>query len=139
MTTTDNVSTSRLVKGALATLVAFLIADGIWLGLVMPDTYRAWLGGHMLDMPRYAPAILFYLLYTTGVMVFAVLPALRAGTLSKAAQLGALLGLVAYGTYDLSNYATLDFWQLPMTIVDIIWGGVLSCIAASAGYLAARR
>ena len=65
--------------------------------------------------------------------------ALRAGTLSKAAQLGALLGLVAYGTYDLSNYATLDFWQLPMTVVDIVWGAVLSCIAASAGYLAARR
>lgn len=139
MTTNNNVSTRQLVKASLAVLVAFLIADGIWLGLVMPDTYRAWLGGHMLDMPRLAPAGIFYVLYTVGVMVFAVLPALRAGTLSKAAQLGALLGLVAYGTYDLSNYATLDFWQLPMTVVDIVWGAVLSCIAASAGYLAARR
>ena len=133
------VSRSQLAKATAATLLAFLVVDGVWLGFIMTETYRGWLNGHMLATPRYAPAALFYVLYTTGVMVFAVLPALREQSLAKAAKLGALLGLVAYGTYDLSNYATLDFWPLPMTVVDIVWGGVLSCIAACAGMLAGRR
>lgn len=139
MTTIEHPGRGQLVKAALATLAAFLAIDAVWLGLIMTDTYRGWLGDMMLAEPRYVPAALFYLLYTVGVMVFAVLPALKAGNLGRAAKLGALLGLVAYGTYDLSNYATLTFWPLPMTVVDIAWGTVLSCLAACAGYLAGRR
>lgn len=70
------------------------------------------------------PAALFYLLYVAGLLVFAILPGLRARRWRTAAVLGALLGLIAYGTYDLSNYATLRDWPLALT---------------TAGYLAANR
>ncbi|HEY0063795.1 MAG TPA: DUF2177 family protein [Telluria sp.] len=123
----------------LAAMVAMLVVDGIWLGVLMADTYRDWLGGLMLDQPRWIPAALFYLLYTSGLVVFAVLPALRSSRLREAALLGGLLGLVAYGTYDLSNLATLKQWSVTLTVVDVLWGGVLSALASSAGYLAARR
>ncbi|SHH55911.1 DUF2177 family protein [Massilia sp. CF038] len=123
----------------LGAMLAMLVIDGIWLGVLMADTYRDWLGEMMLDQPRWTPAALFYLLYTTGLVVFAVLPALRSNRLRQAALLGGLLGLVAYGTYDLSNLATLKQWSVTLTVVDVLWGGVLSALASCAGYLAARR
>src|SRR5471032_3086997 len=90
------------------TLLAFLVLDGLWLGVLMAPTYRALLGSLMLDQPLLAPAALFYLLYVVGCVVFVVLPAI---TWRRATCLGTLLGLVAYGTYDLSNWATLRGWS----------------------------
>ena len=81
---------------------------------------------------------MFYLLYVAGLLVFAILPGLRARRGRTAAALGALLGLLAYGTYDLSNYATLRDWPLTLTLIDMGWGAVLSAVSAAAGYLAAR-
>ena len=83
--------------------------------------------------------MLFYLLYVAGLLVFAILPGLRARRGRTAAALGALLGLLAYGTYDLSNYATLRDWPLGLTAIDMTWGAVLSAVSATAGYLAASR
>ena len=74
-----------------------------------------------------------------GLLVFALLPDLRARRGRTAAALGALLGLVAYGTYDLSNYATLQAWPAALTVIDMAWGAVLSAMSATAGYLAASR
>lgn len=88
----------------VATLLTFLLLDGIWLGLLMAPTYRELLGSLMLEKPLLLPAAVFYCLYVIGCVVFVVLPAL---SWQRAAKLGALLGLVAYGTYDLTNWATL--------------------------------
>lgn len=120
-------------------LLAMLVLDGIWLGILMGGTYRDWLGGMMLDQPRLIPAALFYLLYATGLVVFAIAPALRSARRRDAVLLGGALGLVAYGTYDLSNLATLSGWPVVLTVVDVAWGAFVSALAAGAGYIGGRR
>ncbi|MGK5069307.1 hypothetical protein D3C81_144840 [compost metagenome] len=122
-----------------AALLAFLAIDALWLAVLMQETYAQALGPLLAAQPRWTPAVLFYVLYLLGLLVFAMAPALRAGSGRRAAALGGLLGLVAYGTYDLSNYATLQAWPLALTVIDMAWGSVLSATAATAGYLAASR
>lgn len=120
----------------VATLLAFLVLDGLWLGVLMGPTYRALLGSLMLDQPLLGPAALFYLLYIIGCVVFVVLPAT---SWLRAARLGALLGLVAYGTYDLSNWATLHGWSPQLALMDMAWGSFATCIACAVGYWTTRR
>ena len=122
-----------------AGLSVFLAVDALWLGVLMRPVYAAALASLLAEQPRWTPAVLFYLLYMLGLLVFAILPGLRARRGRTAAALGALLGLVAYGTYDLSNYATLQAWPAALTVIDMAWGAVLSSLAATAGYLAASR
>ena len=120
----------------LATLLTFLLLDGIWLGLLMAPTYRELLGSLMLDKPLLLPAAVFYCLYVIGCVVFVVLPAL---SWQRAAKLGALLGLVAYGTYDLTNWATLRDWSMQVSLMDWAWGTVATAVACTVGYLMAKR
>ena len=118
------------------TLLAFLLLDGLWLGVLMAPTYRALLGSLMLDQPLLAPAAVFYLLYVIGCVVFVVLPA---SSWQRACRLGALLGLVAYGTYDLSNWATLHGWSASLALMDMAWGTFATAVACTVGYFAARK
>lgn len=120
----------------VSTLLTFLLLDGIWLGLLMAPTYRELLGSLMLDKPLLLPAAVFYCLYVIGCVVFVVLPAL---SWQRAAKLGALLGLVAYGTYDLTNWATLRDWSVQVTLMDWAWGTVATAVACTVGYLVAKR
>ncbi|MEB2653223.1 DUF2177 family protein [Pseudomonas siliginis] len=120
----------------VSTLLTFLLLDGIWLGLLMAPTYRELLGSLMLDKPLLLPAAVFYCLYVIGCLVFVVLPAL---SWQRAAKLGALLGLVAYGTYDLTNWATLRDWSVQVSLMDWAWGTVATAVACTVGYLVAKR
>jgi len=129
---------TRLVA-YFGTLLAFLLLDGLWLGLLMGPTYKALLGSLMLDQPLLAPAALFYLLYVLGCLVFAVQPALARGSWLHGVVRGALLGLVAYGTYDLSNWSTLHGWSAQLALMDMAWGTFASAVACGAGYACARR
>jgi uncharacterized membrane protein len=122
----------------LGALVFFVAADMLWLGVLMTDQYQAWIGPLMREQPLLLPAVAFYLLYPAGLVVFAVRPALERAQWIRAAALGAFFGLLAYGTYDLSNLATLKDWPLPLTLVDMVWGAALSCGSALAGYAATR-
>lgn len=126
------------VYGWFATAAAFLALDAIWLSQMTSRFYRLAIGDLLADKPRFLAAAAFYLLYVTCVLILAVLPALEKGGLAKAAMLGAVAGLLAYGTYDLTNHATLKIWPLRLTIVDMLWGTLLTSLAASAGYLAMR-
>lgn len=119
-------------------LLFLAVADLIWLGLLMNDHYQAWIGPLMREQPLLLPAVAFYLLYPLGLVVFAILPALEKRSSLKCAALSALFGLVAYGTYDLSNLATLKDWPWQLAMVDILWGTALSCGAAMTGYFTAR-
>lgn len=121
------------------TLLVFLVLDGLWLGVMMGPTYGALLGPLMREQPLWGPAVAFYLLYILGIVVLAVRPALVHRSARQAAGLGALLGLVAYGTYDLSNWATLHAWPARLALLDMAWGTVLTCVAASTGYAVARK
>lgn len=120
----------------VATLLTFLLLDGIWLGLLMAPTYRELLGSLMLEKPLLLPAAVFYCLYVIGCVVFVVLPAL---SWQRAAKLGALLGLMAYGTYDLTNWATLRDWSVQVSLMDWAWGTVATAVASTVGYLVAKR
>ena len=132
-------TTRQLTFAFIATLAALLAIDALWLLVLMRPTYQHYLGSLMLAEPKLVPAAAFYLLYTVGLTVFAVVPALRKHDWRTAALLGGLLGLVAYGTYDLTNLATLRDWAWQLSLIDMAWGAVLSALAAVAGFLAGNR
>ncbi len=134
-----NMPLKTIVTAYVGTLLAFLVLDGIWLGVLMGPTYREWLGPLMLDTPVIGPAVAFYLLYGAGVVIFGVMPAVREQRMGRATLYSGLLGLIAYGTYDLTNWATLQGWPAQLALVDLAWGTVVSALAGTAGYLAARR
>lgn len=115
-----------------------LVIDAIWLSVMARQFYRPMIGELLADQFRIVPAVLFYLLYVSGIVYFGVRPALADGALTSALINGALLGLLAYGTYDLTNQATLKVWPPLVTVVDLIWGMSLTAAASAAGYLGAR-
>jgi len=126
------------IKLYLATLVAFFAVDLVWLGLVARTFYRKYLGFLMAPKVNWPAALIFYLLFVVGILVFAVLPGLEAGSLKTALWRAALFGLIAYATYDLTNLATLKDWPLLVTVVDLIWGTAVSVLVSLAGYFAGR-
>jgi len=126
------------LKLYLATFLAFLVIDMVWLGLVARNLYRQYLGFLMAPKVNWPAAILFYLLFIVGILVLAVLPGLEAGSLGITLLRGALFGLVAYATYDLTNLATLKDWPVLITVVDMLWGTALSVAVSYAGYMAGK-
>lgn len=114
-----------------ATLAAFLALDFVWLSLAGPRLYRPMLGDLLAADFRLAPAIVFYLLYVAGLVYFAVAPQLEPRPWSAALLNGAFFGLVAYGTYDLTNQATLRHWPTTLTLADLAWGTLASGAAAA--------
>ncbi len=116
--------------------IVLLALDAIWLNTASGLLYRPMLGDKLSDQPNLLVAAGFYLVYAVGIVVFAVLPAHEAKAPLMALGLGALLGLVAYGTYDFTNLATLRDWPLLVSIVDLCWGIFVSAVSACAGYFA---
>jgi uncharacterized membrane protein len=119
-------------------LVAFLVLDFTWLGFVARGFYRQQLGDLLNPDVRWSAAVVFYLIFVAGVVVFAVLPAVERGSLGRALLLGGFLGLVAYAAYDLTNLATLRGFPTLMAAVDMAWGAVLTAAVAALGYLFAN-
>ena len=128
------------IKLAAVGAVAFMVLDGIWLGLLMKTFYREQLapivrlanGG---IAPNWPSAFVVYVLLGVGIALF-VVP--RASTLSSAAAFGALFGLVVYGVYDFTNYSTLRQWPFVLTLADTAWGAMASALAAMAVRFVAR-
>lgn len=118
----------------LATVPVFFLIDMLWLGIVAKGFYRTRLAPLLRPDVNWTAAILFYLIYIAGIILFAVSPAVDKGSLARAAILGALFGFFTYATYDLTNLATLKGWPLSVAVVDIAWGTVLCTAVASAGY-----
>jgi uncharacterized membrane protein len=126
-----------LVLYACAALV-MLPLDIAWLSTMGRTFYRQQLGDLLLERPAWVPALSFYLLYAAGVVVFAVLPAVREQSLLVAVGFGALFGLIAYATYDLSNLATLRGFTTTVAVVDLAWGSVLTALTAGGTYILGR-
>ncbi|MBX3507933.1 DUF2177 family protein [Parvibaculum sp.] len=120
----------------VATAFVFLAIDYVWLAFIAKDFYARSIGHLMRDVPDLGAAAGFYLIYVAGVVFFAVLPA---ESWKGAVFRGALLGLLAYGTYDMTNLATLKGWPWKMAAVDMAWGTFLTATAALGGYLAIRN
>jgi uncharacterized membrane protein len=108
------------------------------LGVVAKSMYQQAIGHLMADQPNAIAAVVFYALYAAGLLVFAVLPYEEVPAWGKTVLMGALFGFFAYATYDLSNLATLRNWPFQLTLVDILWGTVLSAVSAGAARLALR-
>ena len=122
------------VTSYIAGLITFLIIDFIWLKYVALGFYRSNIGHLMTDQPNLVTAGLFYLVYVVGVVILAVNPALEKQQWTIAVLYGGLLGLVAYGTYDITNLATLKGWPPLVAIVDVIWGTILTATVATVSY-----
>ena len=122
-----------------AAAMTMLAMDAVWLSVSADLLYRPLLGDILLPGFRLVPAILFYVLYVVGIVIFAIKPALVTGRWSTAASKGALLGFFCYATYDLTNQATLKTWPVTVTIVDMGWGTFLTACVATVGYLATSR
>lgn len=119
------------------TVPVFFAIDMLWLGVVARGFYRVQLAS-FLGPVVWPAAFSFYFLYIVGILVFAVAPALAAGSLTRAIVLGAFFGLVAYATYDLTNLATVKNWPLTLTLVDMAWGAVLTGSVAVLSFLIGR-
>jgi uncharacterized membrane protein len=126
------------VKLYVCAFVGFLAIDMVWLTLVARGFYRRQLGFLLSDQPNWWAAIAFYLLFVVGLLVFAVVPALQAGSLGRALLLGGFFGLVTYATYDLTNHATVKNWPWMVTLVDMTWGLVLAASVSCIGFLVGR-
>jgi uncharacterized membrane protein len=122
----------------LITLVCFFLIDMVWLGLIAKGFYRKHLGEMLSSKVNWVAAILFYLLFIFGLVVFVVRPALLQNSPLNAFLMGALLGLVCYATYDLTNLATMKDWPLVVTVVDLIWGTVLGATVSLVSVLLGR-
>jgi uncharacterized membrane protein len=120
------------------TAVAFLIMDGIWLGLVARGFYKSQMGDLMSPNPSIAAAAAFYLIFVFGLVWFAVSPALASGSWTTALVNGAMLGLIGYATYDLTNLAVMRGYPTSLAFVDLAWGTVVSAAAATVGFYATR-
>ena len=112
-------------------LVMFAAIDIAWLLTMGGKLYRQTLGDILLTDVRMVPAAAFYLMYPAGLVVFAIAPALKSGSPGTALLFGCLFGLFAYGTYELTNYATIRNWTLQITLIDIAYGVIASAIAAA--------
>jgi uncharacterized membrane protein len=120
------------------TIPVFFGIDMIWLGFVAKGFYRNNLGQLLRSDVNWSAALVFYLLYIAGILIFATMPALEKNSFYQAVILGGLFGFFAYATYDLTNLATLKGWPLNVVIVDIIWGIVLTASVAAASFLIGR-
>lgn len=121
-----------------AAIVAFLIIDGVWLGLVAKNFYANNLGELLRKDFLLLPGIIFYLMFTAGLVFLAVRPGQSDIPLINIALHGAVVGLLAYGTYDLTNLATLRNWPVMLTVVDMAWGTVLSASVALSSAICVR-
>lgn len=120
-------------------LPVFFALDMIWLGLVAKNFYRGQIGFLMKSDINWAAAIIFYLLFIIGLVVFVVTPAIEKNSWMHALIFGALFGLITYATYDLTNLATLKEWPLLVTIVDLVWGMVLAASVSTITFLIVHK
>jgi uncharacterized membrane protein len=127
------------VAGYVAALVTFLAADMVWLGAMASRFYKPTLGDIAIPGVNLPPAIVFYAIYPIGLLIFAINPALKNGSMTTAAVYGALFGFFSYATYDLSNYATLRNWTLQLTLIDVVWGTILGAVTSVVTFWVASR
>lgn len=130
---------ARYLVAYLAAAAVMAALDLAWLSYAVKAFFEPAVGGLLAEKTNNTAAVLFYLLYVGGILLFAVTPALRGGGLTTALLMGAAFGFFAYMTYDLTNMATLKGWPGWLAAMDISWGTLVTALAAAAGYFAASR
>lgn len=128
-----------MIKLYLIALPVFFAIDMVWLGLIANNFYKKHIGFLMADEVNWIAALIFYLLFIAGLVVFVISPALQKNSLLTALLLGALFGLITYATYDLTNLATIKNWPLLVTVIDLLWGMTLSASVSIVTFLIAKK
>lgn len=128
-----------LVKSYISTFVIFMGIDMIWLGVISKKLYAEKLGYLMATKVNWMAAVLFYLIFIVGLLFFVILPAIEKSSWGYALMAGAFFGLVTYGTYDLTNLATIKDWPILITVIDLIWGSFVSGSTALLSYLLIQK
>ena len=132
MPESSRLSLGQFGIGWAAALITILVLDGIWLGFIAKDLYKREMGSLLAESVRVLPAIAFYSLYPAA-LVFLTVMTPPSGW-PEAALRGAILGLAAYGAYDLTNLAILKDWPVRITLIDWAWGGAISAVTAAVAY-----
>lgn len=134
--------TTGSAKGTLTAFITaltlYILLDLTWVGLISQDFYQGQIGSLLREFVRWDAVGIFYLLYAVGVVVFCVVPVSKEKKWLEATARGAVLGAIAYGTYNLTNLATLEGWTYTMAVVDIGWGILATSILASVALLSKR-
>lgn len=124
----------QFIQLSLIAAITFIAIDAVWLGIIAKKLYRDHLGHLLRNDPQIIAAGIFYVLFIIGLVFFVVQPAVEKSSWVYALSAGALFGLITYATYDLTNMATLRGWPLQITIIDLLWGSVLSGSVSLATY-----
>ena len=127
------------LRAYVASFFSFLVLDMIWLTVIAFEIFQSEVGGILRAEPNLLAAGAFYLIYILGLLILVIKPAVQQGSLVSAAWRGAVLGLTAYGTFDLTSLAVIQGWTVNAAVVDMIWGLVGTSSAAVVGFLAAGR
>jgi len=128
-----------LILATLISSIIFLIIDIIWLSYATKSFYRPLIGNLLTDQPVMWAAALFYIIYVFGMAAVVIQPCINSESVFKTIYTGFIFGLVAYGTYNLTNMAVLKGWSPTVTFVDMFWGGSLTAVSASSGLYIAKK
>jgi len=120
----------NFIKIYIIAVPIFFLVDLLWLGVIAKDIYQKQLGHLLKATPNWPIAVLFYLLFIAGLVVFVISPAILKGSWQQALVYGAFFGFITYMTYELTNYSLIKDWPWPIVIIDIIWGMVLAVIVS---------
>ncbi len=126
---------TKLFITYVITLIAFVAIDMVWLVWLARATYVAEMGDLLRKQPNLVAAIVFYVVYAAGLMFFAISPGLKSGSIGQTIALGAALGFVAYGTYDLTNLSVMNGFGVKIAVIDLIWGTCLSAITSAVTFI----
>jgi uncharacterized membrane protein len=133
------VTHKMFIKLFCIALPVFFIIDIVWLGVIAKGLYARQIGHLMKEHINWTAAVLFYLIFVAGLVVFVIAPAVQRNSWTHAAAFGALFGLVTYAAYDLTNLATMKDWPLSITVIDLVWGAVLAASVSVITFLIASR
>jgi uncharacterized membrane protein len=126
------------LKLYVISFVVFFAIDLFWLGIIAKNLYRNQIGHLLKPDVNWIAAIIFYLVFIVGLVIFVLMPAVEKGNLWHAVLLGALFGFITYATYDLTNLATLKDWPIQVTFIDLAWGTFLGTSTSTVAYLLYR-
>lgn len=127
-----------ILPTAVASFIVFVVVDALWLYFVAAGMFKADVGPILRETPDFSAAALFYVIYVIGMLVFVVAPAVEHQSLQSALWRGALFGLVAYATFDLTNMTVIQGWTWRIALPDMAWGAVVTAIGSAAGYTVAH-
>lgn len=127
------------LKLYFTTFSVFIAIDMLWLGIIAKNFYTKQIGFLMKTNINWISAIIFYLIFIFGLVIFVINPSLEKNSLRQVILLGALFGLITYGTYDLTNLATIKNWPIIITIIDLFWGMFLATITSLISFIVAKK